>query len=324
MTVARDAEVRAYRPGDEHEIQRAFVEVFGVARPLNEWRWKFEQPPRGSRIVLAFDREARLACQYAAIVLDVAWFGETIDAGQIVDVLSRARGGLGRRGGPFLRTVESFLDRERRSGGLSFIFGFPGERHQRLGELGGLYNRTAPVARFVCELGRRGGTPGAGGRRISEGYDATALDVLWRVSAERYTAAVVRDARWFAWRYAARPGVDYLQIGVHRRGRPRAWGVVSVAGECARWVDLVWDGAEAGDLAALAAEVETRSRELGASRVELWLQNDAAAAAILRGRGYTMAPDPERRLSVIVLDPRLDLERVVSNLYLTLGDSDHV
>lgn len=324
MIVARDAEIRAYRRGDEHEIQRAFVEVFGVERPLNEWRWKFEQPPRGSRIVLAFDREGRLACQYAAIVLDVAWFGGTIGAGQIVDVLSRARGGLGRRGGPFLRTVETFLDRERGAGGLSFIFGFPGERHQRLGELGGLYNRTAPVARFECELGRRRGNPGAGGRRISEGYDATALDLLWRRSAERYPAAALRDSRWFAWRYAARPAADYLQIGVHQRGRPRAWGVLSVAGGSARWVDLVWDGAEPGDLAMLAAEVEARSRERGASRVELWLQNDAAAAAILRDRGYATAPDPERRLSVIVLDPRLDLDRVVSNLYLTLGDSDHV
>ncbi len=65
--------LRAYAPGDEAAIQRAFTEVFGVQRTLAEWRWKFVDPPRGSRIVLAFDAAGELACQYAAITVDVEW-----------------------------------------------------------------------------------------------------------------------------------------------------------------------------------------------------------------------------------------------------------
>src|SRR5688572_24371373 len=103
MSRETEAIVRAYQAGDELAIQEAFTEVFGVSRRLADWRWKFEQPPRGSRIVLAFDPDGRLACQYAAIVLDIefGWElgGERRLAGQIVDVLSRSRGALGRRGG---------------------------------------------------------------------------------------------------------------------------------------------------------------------------------------------------------------------------------
>jgi hypothetical protein len=134
----------------------------------------------------------------------------------------------------------------------------------------------------------------------------------------------VRDSRWFAWRYAARPRNDYTQVGVHRGGRCRAWGVLAAAPPGARWVDLVWDGADDGDIAGLAAAMRSRAREAGATELELWLRGDAAVREALLARGFAAGPDPERRLSVIVLDPRIELDRVLKELYLTLGDSDHV
>ena len=318
---AGEVTIRSYRRGDEDAIQEAFEAVFAKRRPLADWRWKFEQPPRGSRISLAFDAGGRLLCQYAAIVLDVAWSGETILAGQIVDVLSRAGGGLGRRGTPFLRTVEDFLA-DAAAGGLAFIYGFPGERHQRVGEIAGLYNRTAPIERLTCEL--EAPWPETPRGALTEGFDAAALDRLWGRSRTRYRAAAVRDAAWFAWRYAARPRSDYAQLGVRRGGQCRAWGVLAADGETARWVDLVWDGESPADLAALAAAIARRARESGATRLELWLQGDPAARKALLECGFASGIDPERRLSVIVLDPGLELDAVLSGLYLTLGDSDHL
>lgn len=323
MTEGAGSDVRSFRAGDELAIQEAFAEVFRAARPLADWRWKFEMPPRGSRIVLGFGEDGRLLCQYAAIALDVAWFGRELVAGQIVDVLSRARGGLGRRNTPFLRTVEAFLEAQRAPGGLAFIYGFPGERHQRIGEIAGLYNRTEPIERLERALDE----PAAARSlpvRFSDGFDATAIDDLWRRARRRYPAAVVRDARWFAWRYAARPRSDYAQVGIHRGGCCRAWGVLAVASPSARWLDLVWDGADPGDLAALAAELGARAREAGAERLELWLRGDEAARGELLARGFVAGPDPERRLSVIVFDPEVELEQVLHRLYLTLGDSDHL
>lgn len=330
MILDRDAVVRGYLPGDETGVQEAFSEVFGHSRRLAEWRWKFEAPPCGSRIVLAFDAAGRVVCQYAAIAVEVSWFGEHRLAGQIVDVLSRGRAALGRRGGPFLRTVETFLAQRGGRGDLDFIFGFPGERHQRLGELGGLYNETVAMELLLADP-RVPRAPSLAASRGSwrspgwvEGFDATALARLWERASHRYRAGAVRDDRWFSWRYAARPGADYEQFGLRRRGELRAWAVLSGTGSTARWVDLLWDGESGEDLAALAEELLRRSVERGAEKCELWLRGDIAARETLLASGFAPTLDPERRLSAIALAPGIDLAAIFESFYLTLGDSDHV
>lgn len=323
MISAREATIRPYRPGDEVAIQEAFAEVFGKQRSVAEWRWKFLETPRGARVLLAFDPEGRLICQYAGLGVEVTWHGERLVAGQMVDALSRGRAALGRRGSPFLLTLETFVASYCGVDGLSFIYGFAGWRHQRLGELAGVYNQAAEVGRLSREL-VPAGRERSWAIRIVEGYDAHALARLWRRSEPRYPAAVVRDDRWFAWRYAARPGYAYDQIGVARGGEVRAWAVLAVREQQALWVDLVWDGASATDLAALAAAVEERSLAAGADRLELWLHGDPEARELLVSRGYRADVDPERRIGAITRDPRVSLDEILRGFYLTLGDSDHV
>ncbi len=331
--------LRAYRSGDEAAIQRAFAEVFGVERGSAEWRWKFLEPPRGARILLAFDSQGELVCQYAAITVDIVWAGEPMQAAQIVDVFSRRRRGLGPRGGAFQRTMERFLAECAAAGGVGFVYGFPGERHQRAGAVTGHYFDPAAVERLTrclpvapAAAARARWTPARSW--ISEGFDAHATDRLWQRSRQRYRQATVRDAAWFSWRYERRPGARYVQLGVHRAGETRAWGVVDLATGTAeaRWVDLLWDGDRAADLADLAAAVEERtvanvasaaSPAGDAASVALWVRGDNEARALLLERGYTGAPEPHLRLSAIPFDPRVSVPRVLADFYLTMGDSDH-
>lgn len=325
--------LRAYLPGDEVAIQRAFTEVFGVERGSAEWRWKFLEPPRGSRILLAFDAEGELVCQYAAITVDVTWAGRPLQAAQIVDVFSRRRRGLGRRGSAFQRTMETFLADCAGIGGVGFVYGFPGERHQRAGAVTGHYFDPAAVERLTRRLPLAAPaarwTPARSW--VSEGFDAHATDRLWRRSRQRYPNATVRDAAWFHWRYERRPGARYVQLGVHRGGETHAWGVVDLAAGAAeaRWVDLLWDGDRAADLADLAAAVEERSAAGiaggvgGAAAVALWIRGDREARALLLERGYSGAPEPHLRLSAIAFDARVSVPQVLSGFYLTMGDSDH-
>lgn len=322
--------VRAYRPGDEVAIQEVFAEVFGVDRSLAEWRWKFLSPPRGSRILLAFDTDGALVAQYAAVQVDV-WMGDLSRAAQIVDVFARRRRGLGRRGGPFQATMERFLaecappvDR----GGLSFIFGFPGERHQRAGTATGHYNEPLRVERLSLPLSCAPRTSGRSAFRstwASEGFDAHATDRLWARSRERYRIAAVRDAAWFGWRYERHPAKRYRQIGLRRAGEPRAWGVLALGppGSPARWVDLVWDGDRAEDLVSLATEVALHARSAGAETVELWLRGDPEARRVLLDLGYASELEPILRLSTITFAERPTVPEVLSDFYLTMGDSDH-
>ncbi len=317
--------LRAYAPGDESAIQRAFAEVFRSERSLAEWRWKFLEPPRGSRILLAFDGDGELACQYAAITVDAVWGGEPMPAAQIVDVFSRRRRALGPRGGPFQSTMERFLAECAGADGaapVGFVYGFPGERHQRAGAVTGHYFEPAALVRL-----QRASAPGRSRfparSWISEGFDAHAADRLWRRSRDRYPCATVRDAAWFRWRYERRPGGRYVQIGVRRAGETRAWAVLASGGEVAHWVDLVWDGERPADLAYLVAAVSERARDRGATAVDLWLRGDGEAASVLLSEGFAQVPEPVLRLSAIAFDRRVTVPQVLGSFYLTMGDSDH-
>jgi hypothetical protein len=336
MSDAATYTLRPYAPGDEAAIQEGFSAVFGVRRSLEEWRWKFLGAPRGSRIVLAFDDAGDLVCQYAAIAVDVAWNGELLRAAQIVDVFSRRRRGLGARGGAFQRTMERFLADRAAEPEMGFVYGFPGERHQRAGTVTGHYFEPDVVERLTLTI--PGGSPSGGWTParswicaqswICEGYDAHATDRLWRRSRERYRRATVRDAAWFLWRYERRPGGRYLQLGVRRAGEIHAWGVLELDTEAARhrWVDLLWDGERTADLADLAGAIAARAgaaQPSTSSTIDLWLRGDAAARDVLLGLGYSGTPEPLLRLSAIAFLPQVSVPEVLTGYYLTMGDSDH-
>ena len=207
-----------------------FRRSFGTERSLAEWRWKFLEPPRGSRILLAFDGDGELACQYAAITVDVVWGGEPIAGGADRRRLLAppARRSV-RAGAPSSAPWSSFSPNARR-------------RRSCRGRLRLRIPRRAPSARRrrhrpLLRAGARSARLASCGRTagaqlfrsrswISEGFDAHATDRLWRRSRERYPHATVRDAAWFQWRYERRPGGRYLQLGVRRAGETRAWAVV--------------------------------------------------------------------------------------------------
>ena len=76
----------------------------------------------------------------------------------------------------------------------------------------------------------------------------------------------------------------------------------------------------------LAAAVEARSVAGGvggAAAVALWVRGDREAHALLLERGYTGAPEPHLRLSAIAFDSRVSVPQVLTDFYLTMGDSDH-
>ncbi|MEO8274908.1 MAG: hypothetical protein ABI639_01740 [Thermoanaerobaculia bacterium] len=326
--------VRDYAAGDEVAIQSAFTRAFGVERSLAEWRWKFRASPLGSRIVLTFDAGGELVCQYAALQVAAVWGGEPVVAAQIVDVFSLRRKSLGPRGGPFLQTLERFLAACAQPDGVAFVYGFPGERHQRVGTVAGRYFAPVPLERLRCSLVSSNAavsalaspllrSPDLARVWIAEGFDASAADRLWNRCAGRYPFATVRDAGWTRWRYQDHPAARYAQFSVRRGGEPRAWGVLSCVGETARWVDLLWDGERREDLHALAAMMGNRAAARGCSSMEVWVRGDAPALAALRSVGFATEPEPFLHLSAISFDVRIGVPQVLSDFYLTMGDSDH-
>ncbi len=324
----REPVLRPYRPGDEEAINRAFNAVFGAARPLAEWHWKFP-PGAGRRHILAGWADGEVAVHFAAQPVRLQLDGRRLVVGHAVDAFSRRRRGLARRG-LFAHAVDTFYSTFCGPAGLPLLYGFPGRRHLLLGHRLLRYADPRPVPVWRCDLAEPRPRPGRWARRLAgvrvdEGFDAGAVDALWRRAAGRYPVAAVRDgARWTA-RYAGRPGVDYLHLVARRRGVPAAAGVARLEGERLRWADLVWDGRSRAALGALARELGERGRAAGAAEGELWLGGDLAAAAELSALGWRRGVHPQGlELTAVTLVDDLDPGALVRRLYFTLGDSDLV
>lgn len=323
MTDLDAVEIRAYRPGDEQAILAGFHAAFGVLRTLEEWRWSFPPLEGTPTVEVATDAAGRLVAHYAAIPVALRQAGRQILAGQVVDVFTRRKLGLFRRRGLLTRTIESFLRRWCGPGRLELLYGFPSLRAAALGRATDVYPAEAGVLRWTAPAARRH-APLGWRRSIERGWNRASLERLWSAAADRYPLAVVRDADWFRHRFLERPRRDYLQLGVRRGGAARAWGVLALGGERARWADLLWDGQQSGDLALLAGEVRRLAARAGAREVELWLSGDPAAGEVLADQGWASAPHPDLRLVARSFTPALGDREAVERLYVTLADSDLV
>lgn len=318
---AGTVEYRAYRPGDERAINDGFNEVFGQARSLEEWRWKFPERPEGRWIMLALDPGGRVLAHYGAVAVQVRFGGAQLRGAQVVDAYSRSEV-RGTR--VFSTCYQRFVGSFGAPGGLSFIFGFPGRRHYEMGFKVLNYVPITSVPYWVRPVRRRRSLS-AWRYGVGEGFEAAAADDLWRRAGERYDVAAVRDAGWLQRRYLGRPGVEYVHLAATRRGRTHARAVARAQDGILRWAELVWDGEDERALDALDVALDRVARRLSCASLELWLGGDPAAERALERFGWERRPCPLDMLLVTVpFEERADMERMRRSFYLTMGDSDLV
>ena len=321
-----DFTVRVYTAGDEVAINAGFNRVFGLHRAPTEWRWKYQEEPEGRWIMITVDEAERVIGHCGAVPMRMQVGQLRVRAGQLVDNFTRpeARHGLG-AARVYLRTVESFFASFGGPSGLALLFGFPGERHLRLGPARLGYDRMPPqpVGYWVRSAHRRKELQT--GHEIRQGFDPDAIDELWRRSAPRYEVAVVRDSAWLKRRFTGRPGVEYVHLSAWRQGRVHAWAVVRVQPPVTRWAELVWDGEDPAALAALDRAITSGSLAVKLERVDMWLMGDDLAAEALRRLGWEQRKHPDR-LSLVArsFHPDIDVTTFPGRFYVTMGDSDLV
>lgn len=316
---------RPYRLGDEIQINDGFNRAFGLHRSLDEWRWKFPERPEGRWIMLAFDAQERLLAHYCAVPVRLQVGGLKVRAGEPVDSFSLPEGRYGlAAAGTFQRTVEAFFLEFGGPDKLAVLFGFPGERHLRLGAARLGYDQLVPQPVTVWRRGpaRR---PRFSAHAVRIGPDAAAANALWARTNARYRVAVVRDAAWLGRRYFGRPGVEYVHLVASRWGRPAALAVARVVGTAVYWVDLVWDGRNGRALTALDAAIGELARSRGAATIEMWLGGDRAAEDWFARLGWERTPHPAGLAMVArSFHPEIDVATFPGAFYLTMGDADLV
>ncbi len=214
---------------DYNDILALFPIVFGHPLSPKLLQWKYGNG-RGQAII-ARAADGRLIAHYGGISRRIRFFGEERLAVQICDVMveSRERGVLTRKG-PFFLITADFLDRFIGFGRKHLVgFGFPTNRHLRLAEKLGLYDRVGAVFELrwpAAELlsWRIAVLP----LNLLDKGSAVTLNALWETMRHSLENALlpVRDALWWQFRYAENPEYAYRAFLIRHRLTRRAIGAI--------------------------------------------------------------------------------------------------
>jgi hypothetical protein len=306
------AVIRPYQPGDEQEICRLFSSVFQLELPLAVWRWKYlrdGQPPP----VFVAEEDGQIVCHFGAIRQRLVW-RETAGWGfDCVDTMAHPRQ-QGR--GLFRRTVQAFM-RELCEGQSWFMYGFPTERHRRLGEILVGYE---PVAR-VHTLRKAGGllAPTPGNPEVA--FDMLPLDwdAQWRQLEPHFGLVNRRDRAFLVWRYWLRPGKRYRFVTMH--GVP-ALAVVGIEKNKAYVMEFLVEPENTALAHALLAGVEALVQDERVSAIEAWFPAFTWESRFLCRDGGFTANEAEHWLECRLFDPRFSASWLARHFYYSLSDFD--
>jgi hypothetical protein len=267
-------------PGDEQALLVLFQQAFGQELPAEQWRWKYAEADPWGILVRTGGRPVAF---YGGMPRRIRFFGEETNGVQIGDVMVEPshRRILTKRG-PFFLAASSFAEQFIGPGKpYRLSFGFPSERHSRLGERLGLYKR---IGENILEASWT-----AVPHRLSPWMQVRALqpdqlgsvDSLWQEMAADMTDYIlpVRDTAFFQHRYLNHPRAAYLPFLVRRRlgGKPLGIFVLLDKGE-SEGVELLDMIAPRKNLPLLVESARRIVGKLGRSRVFAWFSGAAAVA----------------------------------------------
>jgi len=304
--------IRPYQPGDEQGICQLFALVFRSELPLTVWRWKYlregEPPP-----VIVAEEDGRIVCHFATIRQRLSWQGEEGCGWDSVDTMCHPRY-QGR--GLFRRAVQEFVSRfgEGRS---ALIYGFPTERHRRLGELLVGYE---PVAR-VHKVRRtvRSLQAGRGDKNVA--FDLLPLDwdAHWRRLEQQFDIVTRRDRRFLLWRYWLRPEKRYRLVTILGA---TALAVVGIEREKAYLMEFLVEVGDAELAQRLLSGVEAIIQAERVSEIEGWFPPFTWESQLLCSVGGFIAEEAEHWLECLLCDRRLSAAWLAEHFYYSLGDFD--
>lgn len=228
---------RETRPEDLPSLARLFEGRFGHPITPEEWEWKYARLPGEARSRVAVDGAGRVVAHAGALALPARVQGRDAPLWQLSDWAGSTAGGGLRP--PLVELGRELLADLPRPGDTPWVFGFPSERHFRLGRrvfgyrvlpaIMPLAGRTASAA---------GGGGDAGGRIETSDHCGAWAEDAWEACG---VAGVRRSVAFLNWRYHARPGRYYRFYRVRPAGAPAGpdgLAVFAFVGSLARGAEL--------------------------------------------------------------------------------------
>jgi hypothetical protein len=304
--------IRAARVDDEAGILRLFARVFQSEMPAEVWRWKYLREPDVLPAFVAEDN-GEIVCHYGTIRQRIAWHGQEHFAWDAIDVMAHPRK-QGR--GLFRQTIQAFMRKVCEGQGL-FLYGFPTERHKRLGELLVGYE---PVAR-VHKVSKSLAVTSVATAPPSVVYDVLPLnwDTSWQEIQKQFEIVARRDRAYLSWRYLARPRRRYRLVTVPAAP---ALAIVGVQSGSARLMEFLAPAHDERLAQQLLAGAEYVAREEGAESMEGWFPTFSWQCQFLCAATQYHADDTEHWLECRVFDRRISAAWLAEHFYYSFGDFD--
>jgi hypothetical protein len=256
-------ELRPTREEDLPALTRLLARRFGHPFAAAEWEWKYRRLPGEARSLVAMEVAAGEVLAHAgALCLPACWRGGEGGVWQLTDFAGEA-GGSGLRA-PLVGLGRALLADLPRPGDAPWIFGFPSERHFRLGVHAFGYRPLAvvqPLAGMIPDDSELAGVAGAGADLEISDHCGDWAEAIWRRCD---VLGVRRSAAFLNWRYHARPERYYRFYRLRERAAEGLLVFAFVGAEA--WAVEAWLPAGAEWYPSLLAV----AADLRASGLDLW------------------------------------------------------
>lgn len=319
--------MRPYRDEDEEKVIALWEAAFNQKMDRSIWRWKFHDNPFGRQMMLCLTDAGDPVALYAGIPFPANWNGRDIRMTQLIDNMSHPdyRQATNGRRGLFIQTAEFFFDVYGGSHASVFHYGFPGQKHFKLGQLFLQYSMVKDRGSYL-EV-----SPSAVKRKYLISFDALhaadhfddRFDRLWHEEKKDFIFSVCRSQQFLQWRFASHPRNSYeTYLLKNRKKEIVAYLVILLRENTATIVDI-FGKKNTAVINKLVFQVAMILKKKGIEKIRVWLPKNHFITKSLIDSGFEEKPEP---LGIVPTGrsffDNLNIQFALENIYYSMADGD--
>ena len=311
--------IRMVESKDRDACLELFEKSFGEAVDPLFWDWKYSM---GRNVSFVAFREGKLVAHYGCLSRKINAFGMPGSAVQITDVMvdPTERGLFTKRGAFYLVASASQVSLIG-SGSSDHLlgYGFPTERHMRLGMRSGLYEQVERMTELYWEPHMMVNSMMTVAMEIRLDEHIQSIRTLWSKMKQDLCNCIIgeREADYLILRYQVNPKFNYHFFLVSRRwGQPLGLIVLRRDGELCRLIDAV---APIRNLPLLVGYARSIAAEWGSKTMVAWITSHQA---ISFGNNYAERVVSNICIPCNVYHHCISSDRVRNKWWMMMGDTD--
>ncbi len=318
---------RPYRITDEDKALKLWEAAFNQQADRKIWRWKFHNCPFGRQSMLCFNRHEEPVAMFAGIPYPANWDGRDIFMTHMIDNMSHPnyRQLRAERKTLFMKNVACYFKTYENSPKLLYIYGFPGIKHFKLGNLMLQYSPIKPGVQYLeSEIqNKKELLPSAGEETTILKKPVHRFDQMWEEASPHYPFAVKRNHAFIKWRFYDHPTNDY-QLVVLKSPDEKilAYASLLASEDCATIVDIVVKP-DRIHLKKILHKIMAICDDQNIKTIRTWLPKQHFLTEMLMADGFNPFPEP---LGIIPAQRsfsyNLQYAFTSKSIFYTIGDTD--